>query len=128
MVLIFGLVSGTNYPLPEVIFSAIVKLGKYFPICNIDMVKARVINNFLEILHFAPDSLCALISKSLCILTNNSSIAKSASIVVMVEPLFICLTHPKLSTWKQHSALQTHWRNLKLLITCNSPLSRPLSH
>ena len=53
------------------------------------------------------DFLCALIAELLCILTNNSSIAKSASVAVVVEPLFLCLTHSELSAWGQHSALQS---------------------
>ena len=99
VVLLVGLVGGTNYQLLEAVVSALVKLGKDHPLCKLDMVKAGVIDSVLEILHVAPDSLCALIAELLHILTNNSSIAKSASAAAVVEPLFLCLTHPKLSTW-----------------------------
>lgn len=101
-----GLVGGTNYPLLEAAISALVKLGKDRPPCKIDMVKAGVIDNVLEILPESPDSLCSLIAELLCILTNNSSIAKSAAGARVVEPLFQCLTRPELSTWGQHRALQ----------------------
>jgi hypothetical protein len=106
VVLLVGLVGGTNDQLLEAIVSALVKLGKDRPLCKRDMVKAGVIDSVLEILHVAPDSLCALIAELLCILTNNSSIAKSASAAAVVEPLFLCLTRPELSTWGKHSALQ----------------------
>ncbi|XP_057858673.2 protein CELLULOSE SYNTHASE INTERACTIVE 1 isoform X1 [Cryptomeria japonica] len=101
-----GLVGGTNYPLLETAISALVKLGKDRPPCKIDMVKAGVIDNVLEILPDSPDSLCSLIAELICILTNNSSIAKSAAGARVVEPLFQCLTRPDLSTWGQHRALQ----------------------
>jgi hypothetical protein len=106
VVLLVGLVGGTNDQLLEAVVSALVKLGKDRPLCKLDMVKAGVIDSVLEILHVAPDSLCALIAELLRILTNNSSIAKSASAAAVVEPLFLCLTRPELSTWGQHSALQ----------------------
>ncbi|KAH9307905.1 hypothetical protein KI387_035816, partial [Taxus chinensis] len=106
VVLLVGLVGGTNYPFLEAAISALVKLGKDRPLCKLDMVKAGVIDAILEILPDAPDSLCASIAELICILTNNSSIAKSAAAARVVEPLFLCLTRPELSTWGQHRALQ----------------------
>ncbi|KAH9295595.1 hypothetical protein KI387_039183, partial [Taxus chinensis] len=106
VVLLVGLVGGTNYPFLEAAISALVKLGKDRPLCKLDMVKARVIDAILEILPDALNSLCGSIAEVICILKNNSSIAKSAAAARVVEPLFLCLTHPELSTWGQHRALQ----------------------
>eukprot|EP01018_Ginkgo_biloba_P019292 Gb_18151 [translate_table: standard] len=107
VVLLVGLVTGTNYPLLEAAISALIKLGKDRPLCKLDMVKAGVIDSVLEILPVAPDSLCALVAELLRILTNNSSIAKGAASARVVEPLFLALSRPDLSTWGQHSTLQT---------------------
>ena len=101
-----SLVVGTNFSLHEAAVSGLIKLAKDRPLCKLDMVKAGIIDNVLEILPEAPDTLCALIAELLRILTNNSSIAKGAAAANVVEPLFYSLTRPELSTSGQHSAMQ----------------------
>ncbi|KAJ7541840.1 hypothetical protein O6H91_10G079100 [Diphasiastrum complanatum] len=101
-----SLLTGSSYPIHEAAVSALIKLGKDRPLCKLDMVKAGVIDNILESLPVAPDSLCALSAELLRILTNNSSIAKGAAAAKVVEPLFSALTRPDLSTSGQHSAMQ----------------------
>ena len=92
--------------LHEAISRALVKLGKDRPTCKMEMVKAGVIESILDILHEAPDFLCAAFTELLRILTNNASIAKGLSAAKGVEPLFLLLTRPEFGPGGQHSALQ----------------------
>ncbi|BFG35353.1 hypothetical protein CerSpe_216270 [Prunus speciosa] len=101
-----GLLYGKNYLLHEAISRALVKLGKDRPACKMEMVKAGVIESMLDILHEAPDFLCAAFAELLRILTNNASIAKGPSASKVVEPLFMLLTRPEFGPDGQHSALQ----------------------
>ncbi|KAG5155338.1 hypothetical protein JHK82_013307 [Glycine max] len=101
-----GLLSGRNYILHEAISRALVKLGKDRPACKMEMVKAGVIESVLDILHEAPDYLCAAFAELLRILTNNASIAKGSSAAKVVEPLFLLLTRQEFGPDGQHSALQ----------------------
>ncbi|KAK3411636.1 hypothetical protein EUGRSUZ_I00378 [Eucalyptus grandis] len=101
-----GLLYGRNYLLHEAISRALVKLGKDRPACKMEMVKAGVIEGILDILHEAPDFLCAAFAELLRILTNNAGIAKGASAAKVVEPLFHLLTRAEFGPDGQHSALQ----------------------
>ncbi|KAK7247459.1 hypothetical protein RIF29_42342 [Crotalaria pallida] len=101
-----GLLYGRNYVLHEAVSRALVKLGKDRPACKMEMVKAGVIESILDILHEAPDFLCAAFSELLRILTNNASIAKGPSAAKVVEPLFLLLTRQEFGPDGQHSALQ----------------------
>ncbi|KAL2240194.1 UNVERIFIED_CONTAM: Protein CELLULOSE SYNTHASE INTERACTIVE 1, partial [Sesamum indicum] len=101
-----GLLYGRNYLLQEAISRALVKLGKDRPACKMEMVKAGVIESVLDILHEAPDFLCAAFAELLRILTNNATIAKGPSAAKVVEPLFLLLTRPEFGPDGQHSALQ----------------------
>ncbi|XP_004502453.1 protein CELLULOSE SYNTHASE INTERACTIVE 1 isoform X2 [Cicer arietinum] len=101
-----GLLYGRNFVLHEAISRALVKLGKDRPACKMEMVKAGVIESILDILHEAPDYLCAAFAELLRILTNNASIAKGSSAAKVVEPLFFLLTRQEFGPDGQHSALQ----------------------
>uniref|UniRef100_M4ER10 C2 domain-containing protein n=1 Tax=Brassica campestris TaxID=3711 RepID=M4ER10_BRACM len=101
-----GLLYGRNYVLHEAISRALVKLGKDRPACKLEMVKAGVIDCVLDILHEAPDFLCAAFSELLRILTNNATIAKGQSAAKAVEPLFNLMTRLEIGPDGQHSALQ----------------------
>ncbi|CAN7096031.1 unnamed protein product [Brassica rapa subsp. narinosa] len=101
-----GLLYGRNYVLHDAISRALVKLGKDRPACKLEMVKAGVIDCVLDILHEAPDFLCAAFSELLRILTNNATIAKGQSAAKVVEPLFNLLTRLEFGPDGQHSALQ----------------------
>ncbi|KAF3579959.1 hypothetical protein DY000_02034072 [Brassica cretica] len=101
-----GLLYGKNYVLHEAISRALVKLGKDRPACKLEMVKAGVIDCVLDILHEAPDFLCAAFSELLRILTNNATIAKGQSAAKVVDPLFNLLTRLEFGHDGQHSALQ----------------------
>lgn len=101
------LVVGTGYPLLEVAVSALIKLAKDRTLCKLDMVKSGIIDYVLDIFPVIPDSLCAVIAELFRILTNTSSIAKGAAVNRLVEPFFLALTRPELSTWGQHNLLQT---------------------
>lgn len=101
-----GLLFGGNYPLHETVINALTKLGKDRPLCKLDMIKAGVVENILEILPEAPDSVCAVMAELLRILTNNNSIAKGTSAAKVVDPLFSVLTRPDFSPAGQHSAMQ----------------------
>ncbi|CAF2114296.1 hypothetical protein YC2023_103495 [Brassica napus] len=101
-----GLLYGRNYVLHEAISRALVKLGKDRPACKLEMVKAGVIDCVLDILHEAPDFLCAAFSELLRILTNNATIAKGQSAAKVVEPLFNLLMRLEFGPDGQHSALQ----------------------
>ena len=74
-----GLLFGVNYPLHEAVINALAKLGKNWPLCKLDMIKAGVVENIPEILPEAPDSLCAVMAELLQIVTNNDGIAKGTS-------------------------------------------------
>lgn len=101
-----GLLYGKNFMLHEAISRALVKLGKDRPACKMEMVKAGVIESILDILHEAPDFLCAAFAELLRILTNNATIAKGSSAAKVVEPLFHLLTRQEFGPDGQHSALQ----------------------
>nr|GMC63126.1 protein CELLULOSE SYNTHASE INTERACTIVE 1 [Ipomoea batatas] len=101
-----GLLYGQNYMLHEAISRTLVKLGKDRPSCKLEMVKAGVIESILDILHEAPNFLCAAFAELLRILTNNAAIAKGSSAAKVVEPLFLLLTVPEFGHDGQHSALQ----------------------
>ncbi|KAK8717292.1 hypothetical protein V6N13_044565 [Hibiscus sabdariffa] len=101
-----GLLYGKNYMLHEAVSRALVKLGKDRPVCKMEMVKLRVVDSVLDILHEAPDFLCAAFAELLRILTNNSTITKGLSAAKVVEPLFQLLSVPEFGPDGQHSALQ----------------------
>ncbi|KAL6554836.1 Interactor with COP9 signalosome (CSN) complex [Orobanche gracilis] len=101
-----GLLYGRDYFLHEAISRALVKLGKDRPACKIEMVKAGVVESVLDILHEAPDFVCAAFAELLRILTNNATIAKGSSAAKVVEPLFMLLTRLEFGADGQHSALQ----------------------
>lgn len=101
-----GLLYSRNYLLHESVSRALVKLGKDRPACKTEMVKAGVIESILDILHEAPNFLSAAFAELLRILTNNATIAKSASAAKVVEPLFMLLSRSDLGPDGQHSALQ----------------------
>ncbi|PIA48029.1 hypothetical protein AQUCO_01400549v1 [Aquilegia coerulea] len=101
-----GLLFGRNYLIHEAISRALVKLGKDRPACKMEMVKAGAIESILDILHEAPDFLCAVFAELLRILTNNTTIAQGPSAAKVVEPLFLLLSRPDFGPDGQHSALQ----------------------
>lgn len=101
-----GLLYGKNYMLHESISRALVKLGKDRPACKMEMVKAGVIDSVLDILHDAPDFLCAAFAELLRILTNNATIAKGGSASKVVESFFLLLNRPEFGPDGQHSTLQ----------------------
>ncbi|XP_020245121.1 protein CELLULOSE SYNTHASE INTERACTIVE 3 [Asparagus officinalis] len=103
--LLVGFTSGSNYKLSEASISALVKLGKDRPQCKLDMIKAGIINNALEMLLIAPGPVCSKIADLLRILTNNDGIAKSSDAARIVEPLFMLLQRPDFTMWGQQSAL-----------------------
>lgn len=105
--LLVGLVSGSNNRLIEASICALIKLGKDRTTCKLDMVKAGIIDNCLELLPTAPSALCSSIAELFRILTNSSAISKSSAAAKIVEPLFLVLLRPDISLWGQHSALQT---------------------
>lgn len=104
--LLVGLVSGTNYQLIEASICSLIKLGKDQTPRKLEMVNAGIIDNCLELLPVAPNSLCSSIAELFRILTNSSAIAKSSTAAKIVEPLFLILLRPDFSLWGQHSALQ----------------------
>ncbi|KAA8546428.1 hypothetical protein F0562_002833 [Nyssa sinensis] len=104
--LLVGLVSGSNHQLIEASICALIKLGKDRTPRKLDMVKAGIIDNCLELLPTAPSSLCCSIAELFRILTNSSAISRSSGVVEIVEPLFMVLLRPDFSLWGQHSALQ----------------------
>lgn len=104
--LLVGLISGENDGLIEASVCALIKLGKDRTPLKLDMVKAGVIDNCLELLPVAPSLLCSSIAELFRILTNSSAIARSSSTARIVEPLFLVLLRPDFNLWGQHSALQ----------------------
>ncbi|MCL7043269.1 hypothetical protein MKW94_022103 [Papaver nudicaule] len=104
--LLVGLVSSDNHRLTEACISILIKLGKDRTPCKLDMVKARIVENCLELLPNSPGSLCSMVAELFRILTNSSGIARSPGAAKTVEPLFMLLRRPDLDMWGQHSALQ----------------------
>ncbi|XAR55556.1 hypothetical protein NMG60_11035659 [Bertholletia excelsa] len=104
--LLVGLVSGSNNRLIEASICALNKLGKDRAPHKLDMVKAGIIDNCLDLLPTAPSALCSSIAELFRILTNSSAISKSSAVATVVEPLFLVLLRPDISLWGQHSALQ----------------------
>ena len=104
--LIVSLVSGSNHQLIETCICALTKLGKDRTPLKLDMVKAGIIDNCLELLPVAPSSLCSSIAELFRILTNSSAISKGSAAARIVEPLFMVLLRPDFNLWGQHSALQ----------------------
>lgn len=104
--LLVGLVSGTNHRLTEASVCALTKLGKDRTPCKLDMVKAGIIENCLELLPLTPSSLCSSIAELFRILTNSNAIARSTAAAKIVEPLFLVLLRPDFDLWGQHSSLQ----------------------
>ncbi|KAI3873523.1 hypothetical protein MKX03_009433 [Papaver bracteatum] len=104
--LLVGLVSSNNNRLTEACISILIKLGKDRTPCKLDMVKAGIVENCLELLPNSPGSLCSMVAELFRILTNSSGIARSPAAAKTVEPLFMLLLRPDLDMWGQHSALQ----------------------
>ncbi|KAK6246241.1 hypothetical protein SCA6_009331 [Theobroma cacao] len=104
--LLIGLISERNHELIEASVCALIKLGKDRTPCKLDMVKAGVIDNCLEVLPVVSSSLCSSIAELFRILTNSNAIARSSDAAKIVEPLFMVLLRPDFSLWGQHSALQ----------------------
>ncbi|KAL6317144.1 hypothetical protein AAG906_029896 [Vitis piasezkii] len=77
--LIVSLVSGSNHQLIETSICALTKLGKDRTPLKLDMVKAGIIDNCLELLPVAPSSLCSSIAELFRILTNSSAISKGSA-------------------------------------------------
>lgn len=104
--LLVRLVSGTNHRLVEATVCALIKLGKDRTPRKLQMVKAGIIDNCLDLLPVAPSALCSAIAELFRILTNSNAIARSSDAAKIVEPLFMVLLQPDFSLWGQHSALQ----------------------
>ncbi|KAL5559649.1 hypothetical protein UlMin_035860 [Ulmus minor] len=104
--LLVSLVSGTNHQLIEASICSLIKLGKDRTQRKSDMVDAGIVDNCLELLPFAPNSLCSSIAELFRILTNSNAIARSSAAAKIVEPLFLVLLRSDFSLWGQHSALQ----------------------
>ncbi|CAK9168746.1 unnamed protein product [Ilex paraguariensis] len=104
--LLVSLVCGSNHLIIEASICALVKLGKDRTPRKLDMVKAGIIDNCLELLPTAPSSLCYSIAELFRILTNSSAISKSSASAKIVEPLFLVLRRPDFGQRGQHSALQ----------------------
>ncbi|KAL7131842.1 hypothetical protein ABFS83_12G032600 [Erythranthe nasuta] len=104
--MLVGLVSGSNYRLIEASISALIKLGKDRTPRKLDMVNAGIIDNCLDILPTAPNSLCSMIAELFRVLTNSSAISKSSAATKIIEPLFMVLIKKDFGLLGQHSALQ----------------------
>lgn len=104
--LLVGFVSGTNHRLIEASLCSLIKLGKDRTLRKMEMVKAGVISNCLELVPIAPSSLCSSIAELFRILTNSNAIARSSDAAKIIEPLFMLLLRPDFNLWGQHSALQ----------------------
>lgn len=104
--LIVSLVLGSNHQLIEICICALTKLGKDRTPLKLDMVKAGIIDNCLELLPVAPSSLCSSIAELFRILTNSSAISKGSAAARILEPLFMVLLCPDFIMWGQQSALQ----------------------
>ncbi|CAA3023496.1 CELLULOSE SYNTHASE INTERACTIVE 3 isoform X1 [Olea europaea subsp. europaea] len=105
--LLVGLVSGSNDRLIEASICTLIKLGKDRTQLKLDMVHAGIIENCLELLPTASNSLCSTIAELFRILTNSSAIAKSSAAAKILEPLFTVLLRRDFGLWGQHSALQS---------------------
>ncbi|KAG5575327.1 hypothetical protein H5410_055461 [Solanum commersonii] len=105
--LLVHLICSSNHRLSDVSICALIKLGKDRTPRKMDMVKAGIIENCLELLPTASSSLCSTIAELFRILTNSSAISKSTSAAKIVEPLFMVLLRSDIGLWGQHSALQT---------------------
>jgi len=103
--LLVGFASGFNYKLSEASISALIKLGKDRPQCKLDMIRAGIIDNALEMILVAPIPVCSKIAELLRLLTNNNGIARSSDAARTVEPLFMLLQRPDFTMWGQQSAL-----------------------
>ncbi|XP_009801158.1 protein CELLULOSE SYNTHASE INTERACTIVE 3 isoform X1 [Nicotiana sylvestris] len=101
------LISGSNHRLIEASIFALIKLGKDRTPRKLDMVKAGIIENCLELLPTSSSSLCSTIAELFRVLTNSSAISRSPSAAKIVEPLFTLLQRSDFGLWGQHSALQT---------------------
>ncbi|KAK4718693.1 hypothetical protein R3W88_017031 [Solanum pinnatisectum] len=101
------LVSGSNHRLIEATIFALIKLGKDRTPRKLDMVKAGLLENCLELIPTASSSLCCTIAELFRVLTNSSAISRSPSAAKIVEPLFTVLQRSDFGLWGQHSALQT---------------------
>ncbi|XP_009625031.1 protein CELLULOSE SYNTHASE INTERACTIVE 3-like isoform X2 [Nicotiana tomentosiformis] len=104
--LLVHLVCGSNQRLIDASICALIKLGKDRTPRKMDMVKAGIIENCLELLPTASSSLCSTIAELFRILTNSSAISKNPSAAKIVEPLFMVLLRSDFGLWGQHSALQ----------------------
>ncbi|KAL0286016.1 UNVERIFIED_CONTAM: protein CELLULOSE SYNTHASE INTERACTIVE 1 [Sesamum calycinum] len=120
---------------------ALVKLGKDRPACKMEMVKAGVIESVLDILHEAPDFLCAAFSELLRILTNNATIAKehpqcradyTLTSQQAIEPLLSLLDSPASAVQQlaaellSHLLLEEHLQRDPLIQQVIGPLVRIL--
>ncbi|XP_049380490.1 protein CELLULOSE SYNTHASE INTERACTIVE 3-like [Solanum stenotomum] len=105
--LLVHLICSSNHRLSDASICALIKLGKDRTPRKMDMVKAGIIENCLELLPTASSSLCSTIAELFRILTNSSAISKSTSAAKIVEPLFMVLLRSDIGLWGQHSALQT---------------------
>ncbi|KAL0378431.1 UNVERIFIED_CONTAM: protein CELLULOSE SYNTHASE INTERACTIVE 1, partial [Sesamum radiatum] len=136
-----GLLYGRNYLLHEAISRALVKLGKDRPACKMEMVKAGVIESVLDILHEAPDFLCAAFAELLRILTNNATIAKehpqcradyTLTSQQAIEPLLSLLDSPASAVQQlaaellSHLLLEEHLQRDPLIQQVIGPLVRIL--
>ncbi|XP_033508371.1 protein CELLULOSE SYNTHASE INTERACTIVE 3 isoform X2 [Nicotiana tomentosiformis] len=101
------LISRSNHRLIEASIFALIKLGKDRTPRKLDMVKAGIIENCLELLPTSSSSLCSTIAELFRVLTNSSAISRSPSAAKIVEPLFTVLQRSDFGLWGQHSALQT---------------------
>ncbi|XP_075089019.1 protein CELLULOSE SYNTHASE INTERACTIVE 3-like isoform X1 [Nicotiana tabacum] len=104
--LLVHLVCGSNQRLIDASICALIKLGKDRTPRKMDMVKAGIIENCLELLPTASSSLCSTIAELFRILTNSSAISKNPAAAKIVEPLFMVLLRSDFGLWGQHSALQ----------------------
>ncbi|XP_073125574.1 protein CELLULOSE SYNTHASE INTERACTIVE 3 [Henckelia pumila] len=100
------LVSGSNHLLIEASISTLIKLGKDRTPRKLEMVNLGIIDNCLNLLPTAPNSLCAAIAELFRILTNSSAISKSLAAARIVEPFFMLLFKTDFELQGQHSVLQ----------------------
>ncbi|XP_047266266.1 protein CELLULOSE SYNTHASE INTERACTIVE 3 isoform X4 [Capsicum annuum] len=105
--LLVHLICGSNHRRSDASICALIKLGKDRTPCKMDMVKAGIIENCLELLPTASSSLCSTTAELFRILTNSSAISRSPAAAKIVEPLFMVLLRSDFGLWGQHSALQT---------------------
>ncbi|KAI4388085.1 hypothetical protein MLD38_000450 [Melastoma candidum] len=104
--LLVSFVSGTNDQLIEASICTLIKLGKDRTPLKLDMVKAGVIDNCLQLIPTASSSLGSSVAELFRILTNSSAIARGSAAASIVKPLFTVLQRPDFTLWGQHSALQ----------------------